>query len=255
MATAMKDNKKGKNTKEDESSRKKAAVWLFLHKLSKKKAIIGACVLALVLVIIGGVCMGVAKHSQKTAQTTQSDRNTDDTTDDSVRKNKPESSQESSTQSTSETLASKDSATPSGDSPASDRKSDGNTSASDTGSGKQQSKTDPAHTHTWKDHVVNTQVWVSKWVDVPDYKEERTPVGTKYTFSADGYVTTNDADAQAHAYQLVLNGQDSYYTDETVYDTKTVQVGSHKEDQGHYETKTVVDFTYCTTCGAVKGRQ
>lgn len=251
----MKDNKKDKSTEEDKSSRKKAAVWLFGHKMHKKTAIIGACVLALVLVIIGGVCVGVEKHSQKTAQIKQSDMNTDDTTDDSVRKNKPESSQESSTQSTPEAAAPKDSATPSDDSPTSDSKSGGSGSVSDTSSGKRQSKTDPAHTHIWKDHVVTTQVWVSKWVDVPDYKEERTPIGTRYTFAADGYTTMDSADAEAHSVQLMQNGQSTNHQTETVYKTKTVQVGSHKEDQGRYETKTVVDFTYCTTCGVIKGTQ
>ena len=251
----MKDNKKGKITEEDENSRKKAAMWIFGHKIQKKKAIIGACVLALVLVIVGGVCVGVAKHSQKPAQTTQSDRNTDDTTDDSVSNDKPESSQDTSTESTPETAAPKDSAPPSGDSPTSDSKSGGSSSDSDTSSGKRQSKTDSAHTHKWKDHVVATQVWVSNWVDVPDYKEERTPIGTRYTFAEDGYTTTDSKDAADHSIMMVLNGQNGNYQTETVYDIKTVQVGSHKEDQGHYETKTVVDFTYCTTCGAVKGKQ
>ena len=249
----MKDSKKGKITEEDESSRKKAAVWLFGHKMHKKTAIICACALALVLVIIGGVCVGVAKHSQKPAQTTQSDRNTDDTTEDSVRKDEPESSQESSTEGTPEAAAPKDSATPSGDSPTSEGKSGGSGSASDTGSGKRQSKTDPAHTHTWKDHVVNTQVWVSKWVDVPDYEDKQVPVATKYIFAEDGYTTTDTNDAGNHGTQLMQNGYMGNYRTETVYETQRVQVGSHKEDQGHYETKTVVDFTYCTTCGAVKG--
>lgn len=32
--------------------------------------------------------------------------------------------------------------------------------------------------------------------------------------------------------------------------TEKVQVGSHKEDQGHYETETYVDYVYCSSCGA-----
>ena len=32
--------------------------------------------------------------------------------------------------------------------------------------------------------------------------------------------------------------------------TTQVQVGSHTEDQGHYESKTTVDYRYCTGCGA-----
>lgn len=35
-----------------------------------------------------------------------------------------------------------------------------------------------------------------------------------------------------------------------VYETQTVQTGSHKEDHGSYTTETYVDYVYCSSCGA-----
>ena len=41
------------------------------------------------------------------------------------------------------------------------------------------------------------------------------------------------------------------YTNVPQYTWQTVQVGSHEEDQGWYETQTYVDYQYCD-CGARK---
>ena len=38
---------------------------------------------------------------------------------------------------------------------------------------------------------------------------------------------------------------------ETIYEEQQVQVGSHQEDQGWYETETYVDYQYCD-CGAIR---
>lgn len=108
----------------------------------------------------------------------------------------------------------------------------------------------PAHTHTWVNHTATRNVWVSNWVDVPDYSTQQVGVGTKYIFAYDGYTTTSDADAEAHAVALIKQGVPDNYRMETIYETQTVQTGSHKEDRGSYTTETYVDYVYCSSCGA-----
>lgn len=107
----------------------------------------------------------------------------------------------------------------------------------------------PAHTHTWVNHTATRQVWVSNWVDVPDYSTQKVVVGNTYTFS-DGYSTTSIDSAKAHAKELILAGKDSGYQTTPVYEEQTVQTGSHKEDHGSYKTETYVDYVYCSSCGA-----
>lgn len=108
----------------------------------------------------------------------------------------------------------------------------------------------PAHTHTWVNHTATRQVWVSNWVDVPDYGTQQVAVGNKYIFSYDGYTTTDINDAKAHARALIMQGVPENYRTETIYETQTVQTGSHKEDHGSYTTETYVDYVYCSSCGA-----
>lgn len=108
----------------------------------------------------------------------------------------------------------------------------------------------PAHTHTWVNHTATRQVWVSNWVDVPDYGTQQVVVGNKYIFSYDGYTTTDINDAKAHARALIMQGVPENYRTEPVYETQTVQIGSHKEDHGSYTTETYVDYVYCSSCGA-----
>lgn len=108
----------------------------------------------------------------------------------------------------------------------------------------------PAHTHTWVNHTATRNVWVSNWVDVPDYSTQRVAVGTKYIFAYDGYTTTSDADAESHAVALIKQGVPDNYRMETIYETQTVQTGSHKEDHGTNKTETYVDYVYCSSCGA-----
>lgn len=108
----------------------------------------------------------------------------------------------------------------------------------------------PAHTHTWVNHTATRNVWVSNWVDVPDYGTQQVAVGTKYIFAYDGYTTTSDADAESHAVALIKQGVPDNYRMETVYETQTVQTGSHKEDHGTNKTETYVDYVYCISCGA-----
>lgn len=108
----------------------------------------------------------------------------------------------------------------------------------------------PAHTHTWVNHTATRNVWVSNWVDVPDYSTQQVAVGTKYIFAYDGYTTTSDADVESHAVALIKQGLPDNYRMETVYETQTVQTGSHKEDHGTNKTETYVDYVYCSSCGA-----
>lgn len=108
----------------------------------------------------------------------------------------------------------------------------------------------PAHTHTWVNHTATRQVWVSNWVDVPDYGTQQVQTGTRFVFSEDGYTTTSLSDAKAHAVALVKQGYVGNYHTEAIYETQTVQTGSHKEDHGSYKTETYVDYVYCSSCGA-----
>ena len=107
----------------------------------------------------------------------------------------------------------------------------------------------PAHTHTWVNHTATRQVWISNWVDVPDYGTQQVVVGNTYIFS-DGYSTTDINAAKAHARELIMAGKDSGYQTKPVYENQTVQIGSHKEDHGSYTTESYVDYVYCSSCGA-----
>ena len=66
----------------------------------------------------------------------------------------------------------------------------------DSNAGSQPSK--PAHTHTWVNHTATRNVWVSNWVDVPDYGTQQVQTGTRWVFPEDGYTTTDINDVKAH---------------------------------------------------------
>lgn len=107
----------------------------------------------------------------------------------------------------------------------------------------------PAHTHTWVNHTATRNVWVSNWVDVPDYGTQQVVVGNTYIFS-DGYSTTDINAAKAHGRELAMAGKDCGYQTRPVYENQTVQTGSHKEDHGYNKTESYVDYVYCSSCGA-----
>lgn len=75
---------------------------------------------------------------------------------------------------------------------------------------------------------------ITQTVTVTDQEawDEQVYTGTAYVF-ADGYTTTNDADAQAHAMQCIREGKDDGYQDVDQY--KTV----HHPAKTHTETKVV----------------
>lgn len=108
----------------------------------------------------------------------------------------------------------------------------------------------PAHTHTWVNHTATRQVWVSNWVDVPDYGTQQVQTGTRWVFPEDGYTTTDINDVKAHAVALIKQGYVGNHYTEPIYENQTVQTGSHKEDHGSYTTETYVDYVYCSSCGA-----
>ena len=126
----------------------------------------------------------------------------------------------------------------------------GNSGSSSSKPSQSSQPSKPAHTHTWVNHTATRNVWVSNWVDVPDYGTQQVAVGNKYIFSYDGYTTTDINDAKAHARALIMQGVPENYRTETIYETQTVQTGSHKEDHGSYTTESYVDYVYCSSCGA-----
>lgn len=108
----------------------------------------------------------------------------------------------------------------------------------------------PAHTHTWVNHTATRNVWVSNWVDVPDYGTQQVQTGYRFVFSEDGYTTPDVNDAKVHAVALIKQGCIGNYHTEAVYENQTVQTGSHKEDRGTWQTESYVDYVYCSSCGA-----
>ena len=108
----------------------------------------------------------------------------------------------------------------------------------------------PAHTHTWVNHTATRNVWVSNWVDVPDYGTQQVQTGYRFVFPEDGYTTSDINDVKAHAVALIKQGCMGNYHTEPVYENQTVQTGSHKEDHGYNKTESYVDYVYCSSCGA-----
>lgn len=135
-----------------------------------------------------------------------------------------------------------------GSQPSSNGSSNAGSASSKPSQSSQPSK--PAHTHTWVNHTATRNVWVSNWVDVPDYGTQQVAVGTKFIFAYDGYTTTDINDAEAHAVALIKQGLPENYRNETIYETQQVQTGSHKEDHGYNKTESYVDYVYCSSCGA-----
>ena len=125
----------------------------------------------------------------------------------------------------------------------------GSNNAGNSGSASSQ-PSKPAHTHTWVNHTATRNVWVSNWVDVPDYGTQRVQTGYRFVFSEDGYTTSDSNDATAHMVALIKQGYVGNHHTEAVYENQTVQTGSHKEDHGTWQTETYVDYVYCSSCGA-----
>lgn len=132
-----------------------------------------------------------------------------------------------------------------------------NNDAGNSGNNNSSSKpATPTHTHSWKEHTVTEQVWVSNIV--PVYETQKVQVGTNkisegifWHCNCGAVVPMNDSDDHVFAH-IEAGEMDNGYTkehfrEEPVYEEKQVQVGT--KDEGHYETKTYVDYKYCD-CGA-----
>lgn len=131
--------------------------------------------------------------------------------------------------------------------------SNGSSNSGNSGSSKpsqpsQPSK--PAHAHTWVNHTATRNVWVSNWVDVPDYGTQQVQTGYRFVFSEDGYTTSDVNDVKWHSIALIKQGYIGNYHTEAVYENQQVQTGSHKEDHGTWQTESYVDYVYCSSCGA-----
>lgn len=135
-----------------------------------------------------------------------------------------------------------------GSQPSSNGSSNAGSASSKPSQSSQPSK--PAHTHNWVNHTATRNVWVSNWVDVPDYGTQQVQTGYRFVFPEDGYATTSSSDAEAHCMALIQQGYMGNHHTEAVYENQTVQTGSHKEDHGYNKTETYVDYVYCSSCGA-----
>ena len=142
-----------------------------------------------------------------------------------------------------------------------------NASGSNTGnSGGSDKPSTPAHQHSWKQHTA--QKWVSNMVTVPDYETQKVygarfyvPTGTPGQYIAKGpeYWFENGFtrdDLNAIIYNAMKNADENglyngvdYSSYQNIEKAVQVQVGSHQEDHGHYET--YVDYEYCD-CGVIR---
>ena len=123
----------------------------------------------------------------------------------------------------------------------SDSNGNGSSASGGSSSGSSNKPSAPAHSHSWKDHTATKQVWVPNIVTVPDYETQQVFSHYLYVFSADGYSTTDINAVKAHSVELAKQGLSTNYSNVPQYTEQTVQVGSHTEDHGWYETQTYVD--------------
>lgn len=109
-----------------------------------------------------------------------------------------------------------------------------------------------AHTHVWKEHTATKQEWVPNVVTVPDYATQQVKVGTIIRCNCGAEFDANDYERfESHMTAHLLAGEPDNHSTVPVYEEQTVQIGSHEEDQGHYENVSYVDYYYCD-CGATK---
>lgn len=229
---------------------------------SKNKKVVIPVAVVLLLLIIAAICFGARSCARKDvaelqslvqAENTNAPAETDSATPDASQA-AAENTAANGTQSGEATPA-----TPAAGTTA----SGGNSSSAATPSGGNSGSANTAsHTHTWVNHTATKQVWVPKMVTVDDYETKKIPGGQLYTLHSDGnwysdgetYWFYTDADFQAFKALIVNKVKNEGYCGNYVNRTKTekTKVGSHQEDQGHYETKTYVDYQYCPICGQRK---
>ena len=111
---------------------------------------------------------------------------------------------------------------------------------------------EPVHEHSWKEHVATNQVWVPNIVVVDDYEDQVVSYCNYYCTNC-GYETSDMSAMKEHFKAKVAAGDYScggFGVEEHTH-TEQVKVGSHEEDQGHYDTSSYVDYYYCD-CGETK---
>ena len=109
----------------------------------------------------------------------------------------------------------------------------------------------PAHTHQWKEHKATREEWVPNIVSVPDYEVQEITMGY-IVCNCGAEFRWDDPNAAMHNAMHGINDEpDNYSTVVRVIGSEEVQVGSHEEDHGHYESVEYTDYMYCE-CGATK---
>lgn len=110
----------------------------------------------------------------------------------------------------------------------------------------------PVHEHVWKEHTTTTQTWIPNIVVVEDYETQYVVVGGLAICNC-GFQTTDKDAITEHVKEGYSEGRSecSNFGVQDIYEEQQVLVGTHEEDQGHYETSTYVDYYYCD-CGATK---
>ena len=109
----------------------------------------------------------------------------------------------------------------------------------------------PVHEHVWKEHTATTQTWIPNIVVVEDYGEIPGEAYDYFICNC-GYETEDAGAIESHIVAHVEAGNIQNFTIQTRYRESTYGViGTHEEDQGHYETSSYVDYQYCD-CGATK---
>lgn len=167
------------------------------------------------------------------------------------------------------------------------KSSESNTAKSNSSTYNAPAANTTSHQHSWKDHTATEQVWVSNMVTVDDYEWQQ--VDNTYVECNCGFRIydrdidynrpiddiANDPNCSIEAHMKVTYLANAQKIDPSIKTLKEanqrgipysmgecvswhgggsvdyvkVKVGSHQEDQGHYETRTYVDYRYCD-CGA-----
>lgn len=230
--------------------------------LLKNKKVVIPIAVVLVLLIVVAICFGVRSCARKDATDLLTVAQTDNTNASAETNTATPNASRAAGETTSANGTQVGAATPA-TSVAGTTASGGNSSSGSTPSGGNSGSANTAsHTHTWVNHTATKQVWVPKMVTVDDYETKKIPGGQLYTLHSDGnwysdgetYWFYTDADFQAFKALIVNKMKNEGYCGNYVNRTKTekTKVGSHQEDQGHYETKTYVDYQYCPICGQRK---
>lgn len=226
-----------------------------------KKVLIVVIILFLLLaIIVGGFVISTSQYhsninKQKTVQETMKTNKKDEnitndqsTTQSDIETNEVKEEKNQDKESKAETSTKTDS-----------QKSKSQSSSTSTHTNKSQtdSTSKSSHQHVWKEHTAKR--WVPKMVTVADYETKTIYGGQLYTEQPDGTWLSNgetywfytEADRENFKNLIFDKMVNEGYIGNYVNRTKTekVQVGSHEEDQGHYET--YVDYYYCD-CGARK---